>query len=597
MTRVSPIAFAALAALVISAAPACAELVREVFPVPPVVAAAFRSRGLTAFDPFHPWPAGSVGGAAPSVPCDPGADAARLPPGTCYDVVPAWTGRGFKPHDGTRVLYHSPSQLLFAVIAPEDEALVRAFCEWPPATWMSEPYRENQWVRQILLRITTYAVPATGAADWDFRPATVGEFFALPAAARPIAGRQSMIIRGGQRSKVEGLATPQRNRERVRSGALIEAECTVGEDDSSVDLNLAPEFAARLDDGSIVLMSSLFQQLIEWGNSWLMEAGTLPGNPPRRMFQVCEVLRVNDGMHRSGELAQCRHRWTGRATGHDSSADGRVIELMDFPEPEPPPPVAKPGELLPPSNIDRRAAADPFAKPVPPATGKFPEVTVPELFGEAPVDDVSAAWESAAGIPHGQLHAWSRFGGRHYLHGSRDAMAALQQWLDGKRPSPVMTAVVEATVDVVSVNGGAGKSIWRSTIPTRAGQRSKWMVSPANPGDTDDSPPALAELELEANAREFPGPHISTEDDSDWQLTAAVSLTPPFVDAPVKLDATTATGDRHGVTLKRTIARTASGDSIVLNMRLRSVEFRSRPWRGAPLHEWWWHGQLKKAGR
>jgi hypothetical protein len=328
-----------------------------------------------------------------------------------------------------------------------------------------------------------------------------------------------------------------------------------------------------------------------------MEAGTLPGNPPRRVFQVFDVLRMDGGLRTGAEFERCRQNWTGRAGDNSSSTAGRVVELFDFAEWFDRSSAVRPGRLLPPPETKWRPAGDPFAPLEPSAIRKSPELTVPELFGDVPVHDIGEAWAVAADVPRGRVQAWSRYGDKHFLRGTPDAMAAVQRSLGGSRPCSTRSALVEAAVDLVSPNGGAGISIWRGSVPARAGQRSKLQLSVPVRWDAEESPPPLADLELEANTEDRFGPDASGGHDFAWQLTAAFSLRPPFLEAPATLNETTATGGRSGVTLERTLARTAAGDRVVLTLRLRDIQVSTRPWREAPLHEWWWRRQLQRTGR
>ena len=570
------------------AATARAELLREVFPVPDVVDAAFRSGGLAAFDPFDPWQSGTAKPVALITPSAPGEDAALLPAGACFDILPAWTARGFKPHDGTRVLYHPPTMLLFATIAPVDEAQVRAFCEWPPAMWMSETFwGPDSGVKQIQYRVTTYAVPATGAGGWDFRPASMEELLALPADARRMLQRQSMVIRGGQRSKVEGYATPQRTRGTTLTGMSVEAECTVGEDGSTVDLNNAPEIQVRLDDGTTAVLSSQFQQLIEWGNSWLMEAGTLPGNPPQRIFQAYEVLKTHADLQSSEALARCRERWTGRAATGSEHADSLTLRTWEFPSPK------MRQRLLPPPAIPQ-PPADPFAAPEADDLSEpetWPDITVPELFGDVPVHDVTRELESTLGVLPGLISGWKKSGGsRLYLRCNAEGRVALERWFDAQRSDfNVHTGMVEATLRAIPANGEA-TTIWRGSIPIRSGQRSRLLLAGKPAADAEESPPPISQLEMEATRHDSD----LTRDTPAWEINAAFTASPPLMDAQVTMPAQQETGTPDGVTLCRAIGRTAAGADLVLTIHLRETEVRSPPGYSSPRHDWWWRQQLAK---
>ena len=565
-----------------------AELLREVFPVPSVVDAAFRSGGRAAFDPFDSWQSDNVSPSSLLKPSSPGDDGARLPLGVCFDVLPAWTARGFKPHDGTRVLYQPGTQLLFASIAPEDEAQVRAFCEWPTTLWMSEAPSEIYGVKQVLYRVTAYEVPATGPGGWNFQPSTVEELLALPADARRILERKSMVIRGGQRSKVEGYTTPRTDRWKTLTGMIVEAECTIGEDGSTIDLNNAPELAVRLGDGTPTLLSSTFQQLIPWGDSWLMEAGTLPGNPPRRIFQAFEALRVDGTIRDNQSLTRCRERWTGHAPDAPARLDrvtGRALSIQNFPPP-----------LLPPPDLPS-LPADPFAtRKTEPAEEPVPApIKVSELFGDVPVQDLSADFISATGAAPGELQAWRRAGrSLFYIRGTPHGMAALTRWLEKDRfYGYTGTAMAEVTVRLLPPDGTAErKTIWRGTIPVRSGQRSGFKLSVGLPKEDGETLPLACEVELES-VRDETNPF--EEDPMQWSLTAAGTLRPPLVDAPVSLEETSETGTRHGVVLCRAIGRTAAGEDIVLTIHLHEQEVRTPWWSAAPLPDWWWQGQLKLA--
>lgn len=579
-------------ALVLAActAQANAELLREVFPVPPVVDTAFSSGGLAAFDPFDSWQGDHVRPSSLLEPSSPGDDGARLPLGACFDVLPAWTARGFKPHEGTRVLYQPATRLLFARFTPEDEAQVRAFCEWPVAMWMSADSPDDYGVKQVQYRVTTYEVPATGPGGWNFQPSTMEELLALPADARRILHRLSMVIRNGQRSKVEGFATSPKNRWTTLTGMIVEAECTVGEDGSTIDLNNAPELAVRLDDGTPAVLSSTFQQLIPWGDSWLMEAGTLPGNPPRRIFQAFEALRVHGELRDSQALTRCRERWTGHVTDAQTRPDGvtgRALYILDFPPP-----------LLPPPNLPS-LPADPFAarKPEPAEEPVPTPIKVPDLFGEASMQEMSADFIAATGAAPGELQAWRRAGhSLFYIRGTPEGMAALTRWLEKDRfYETIGTAMAEATVRLLPPDGiGERKTIWRGTIPVRSGQRSVFTFKVGLPKEDEEPLPPACLVEMEG-VRDETNPFA--HDPLQWSLRAAATLRPPLVEAPVSMEETSETGTRHGVVLCRAIGRTAAGEDIVITIHLRETEVRTPWWSVAPLHDWWWQRQLETSGK
>jgi hypothetical protein len=561
--------------------PLRAELTREAFPVPPAVAAAFTSGGLAAFDPFDTWDGDQLRPASMLPTASTGEHGARLPFGECYDVLPAWTARGFKPHDGTRVFYQPRTQMLFAVTAPEDEAQVRAFCEWPPAVWMNTAsWGGGSGVKQVLYRITAYEIPATGPGGWDFQPATAEELLALPASARRILSRQSMILRGGQRAKVEGVSQAQRSRGTTLSGMVAEAECTVGEDGWTVDLNNAPELKVTDGDGSHALLRCQFQQLIRWGDSWLLEAGTLPGQPPRRIFHVYECLHLNG----DDNPARSHQRWAGRTA--KPNAGGRAIYLPYFPPAEPP--------LLPPPV---GVQTDPFAAgdepPSPPA------VRMPELFGDVPVQEYSSALIKATGAPAGGLQAWCREGSSYlyYIRGKPEGMAALDHWLAEQKVSSYLSQVlVESTVSL-QPPGGERRIIWRNTITVRAGQRSGVWLSAGSLDPEEEDAPFGCFLMVEATREPPPqdDPH-SVEDDL-WKLTVGGSLAAPLVDRAVVVAAATETGTRDAASLRRFLGYTKSGEEIVLTSRLRQCPVTSPNWRAAPRDDWWWWQQLTKTAK
>jgi len=564
------------------APPVHAEMQREVFPVPPVVAAAFRSGGLAAFDPFDPWNGEGAKPARLLTPAAPGDEVPRLPPGVCYDVLPAWTARGFQPQPDTRVFYHQETELLFASFAAEDAAQIRAFCDWPAAMWMNSTDWGEGGVKQVLLRLTTWEVPATGAGGWDFQPVSAEEILALPADARRMIQRQSFVCRGGQRAKGTMLTTAPPNRGRTLSGAVTEAETTVGEDGTTLDLNFAPELLMRLTDGTSVLLSSHFQQLCEWGRPWVLEAGTLPGQPPRRVFQVYETLRVRDNLRSKEVLARHYHLWTGRTL--ESKLAGRGQDGMTF-----------------------GAWWFQFDSPLQPGgpepTPDPPTTLVPELFGNEPVMDVSLALTMAAGLPPGSAEAWqSRSRSRFFVRGSASSLASLRQWLATKEAGrfSVHTALVAARVRLHPPGGGAARTVWQGSVPVRAGQRSAMRMSDGRPAEGDDPPPYLCFLEMEANRlSDPPGPGQSEDDDalSAWNLEAAFEIRPPLVDAPLKMEAQKESGIATGVTLCRALGRTTAGEEVVLTLHLREEKVFVPWWSADPRLDLWWRRQLSRAGK
>ncbi len=571
-----------IAAALVTALPLRAEAPREVFAVPPVVAAAFHSGGLAAFDPFDPWQSEQAKPALLLTPAVTGAEAAQLPPGVCYEVMPAWTARGFKPNPGTRVLYHPDTRLLFARIAPEDDAQVRAFCEWPPAMWMSGAYGDSSSVKQVQLRVTTYSVPASGPGDWNFRPVTVTEFLSLPADARRILQRQSFIIRGGQRSKVTNITTAPRRRDATLTGQVVEAEVTVAEDGSTVDINLAPETQVRLANGSSLILRSYYQHLIEWGNTWIIEAGTLPGNPPQRIFQVWEVLRAHAGVHDDSAFVA---RWLERSD--QPGAISRVLSFVDDPvdySAAPADPFATPTQSLPRERLVKEDEQDSILLPP-------PVLPVPGLFGDVPMQDVSSLLESVTKAPPGSLHAWRRPEiTLLYTYGTPEGMAAVSRWLETKKYDGVSTALAEATFTALP----SRRVLWRGSVPVRGGQRSKISVHATPPAEnsSDEPPPPVAEVELEASRLE----HVSDDPFAAplryWQLLAAASLGAPFVDTPLKMDAQEESGTAHGVTLSRAIGR-SGGEAVVLTIQLREVKVHSPWWHADPRRQWWWRRQVE----
>ena len=552
-----------------------AEPRREAFPVAPAVTAAFQSGGLAAFDPFDPWNAAGVGAGAGLPPANPGEDAARLPAGACYDVLPAWTARGFRPRAGTRAWFHPGTGLLFAVMAPEDAAQVRAFAAWPPAVWLAPRFLNDSIMKQVVHRVTAWEVPAEGPGGWQFLPETPAQLMALPAGARRIVARQSVIVRAGQRSKAEDQAISRTRPGPPLSGFLNEVEVTVAEDDWTLGITAASEFRIPSGRGLPEVGFVVFGALRRWGEPLLIEVGTTPGNPARRWFEVFETLRMDDKSIDPGAVAEAMARWAGEAPAGTPTA--RVLFLTESPvRPAPDADAAAPG-TSPPRILS-------------------PVVKVPEYFGEAEMEEHGEAITALVVAPAGSLRAWCAPGrsvgqdggasGPFFIRGTSEGMAALDRWVAVRQPMGEERQCQLEMVVRIRERGAAGTVIaWRNFMPVLSGRPSTVRTGIMAEGDADKSP-GLTFLECEADCLETIG--LADAGDGSWRLSVSGRLAPPIIDTPLDVRVKQLGMPGDGTAVDQVIGRTKGGREAILTIRLRDASAVASRWVAAPMLDLWW---------
>ncbi len=595
---------------------------REVFPVPSVIAGIFRTGGLTAFDPFTVWERGSARPSDLWTVANPGAEASRLPEGRVYDVVPAWTARGFRPHAGTRVLYHPGSKLLFASIAAEDEREVRAYCQWPPGIWLGEENWRGSRSHQLQARITAWAVPAAGPGGWQFRPERPADLMALGAEARRVVGRQMFVVRGGQKGKSEAMTTPRRTMNTMGPGMVSEMECTFADDGEHVDFNFAISFLTRLKTGVLTEAKVAFQQLAKKGESWLVEAGSLPGEPPERLFFVFESHPVEqDGMEPS-DLGKVIGQWTGRpqfTVADSAEMAGRMFGKYEIEE------LARQRQEAE-SPKPRAEEADPFALP---ASGRersdplpglggdsLPAVAVPELFGEAKLPEITPVLERFFGLEPGNIRAW--VDGRDlwpspyvFVQGKPASLSSMARQMAALEPYRSMNSAQSMTADTtlsLSAPGAApdGETvIWRGRIPVRGGQTSSLQnLNRTNASAGVEPVMGGWDLKIEATLQEgtVDAAKIETGKPGPLEIKLTGSLRPPLVEVLLEWPALTEVGSQEGFSLRRVLGRTGDGREVILTVRISTGPKTIWSSDGGRLVgdegfapdnnlEWWWQQQ------
>ena len=600
---------------------------REVFPVPSVIAGIFRSGGLTAFDPFTTWEPGSAEPPASLIPAAPGTDADLLPEGLCYDVMPVWQARGFQPRVGTRVLYHPGSRLLFTTIAAGDEAEVREYCQWPAGIWLGDSHWRGSSPHQLQARITTWAVPAAGPGGWQFRPERPEDFMALPAEARRLVGRQTFAIRGGQKSKAEAITRPRLTNNETGPGMVTEMECALADDGETVDFNVAVNYltgrgTAQLSDASIA-----FQQIAKLGESWVVEGGCLPGNPPERLFLIFDSYPVEQGATELVEQEKVESKWTRQPEVEAVSVDGMSGRVLDRYEIENLAERRHEAALPKPVEVDK----DPFKSgppgqawtpydPLPGLDGKSgPSVTVPALFGETKMSDVTPILERFFGLVAGNIQAWVQqhglFSSRYvFVRGNRDALQAMEEQMAWFDPNQYANSAVTLTADITFARAMPGtppdqtEIFWRGRVPVRGGQASA-LKNQSWPDLEEGAKPAAGgwDLKIDALGNGAPpaAPFTIPLDSHLWNLEISGSLRPTLADNAINLSFLTKDGTPDGASLRRVVGKMKDGREVVLIASLTpDVRRKESPRKRLRLSErrlgsgnmaWWWLRQVADA--
>lgn len=577
-----------------------AEPWRMVFPVPEAVAGIFDAGGLAAFDPFHLWEPGSSRPLSPGEAADPGSDGARLPPGLVYDVLPVWTERGFKPHPGTRVLYHPNSHFLFVRADPGDEAGLRGLCSWPKEAWAGNSGEgvesEGEFFRrQAQLLVTAWTVPVEGAGGWRFQPLEEGDFLKLPESARRAAGRQSLVLRAGNAGRVNSSVVSLREPDGISAGFRTEAEVSLLDDMVTHRVSGTFELTLRLDSGELVSLEAACQHLAAPGQGWLVEAGVLPGHPVRRVFFTCSLRQAGLESWRLVRWSEVLPRWTGiplKTLARSSRVIGYGWNLEDclarLPEAGAKPAAAG-SEKKEESSSD--AEEKTVFKPGLSSWDDLPKSKVPELFGGLEVQDVSAILSRSFGLAPGTLRAW-KAKSKFFLEGEAPVLADVMRRVRlSERSADPVNPVFEILLKVSSSpdTAGGGEVVSRLLLPMIRGQKSLVNLSGMEWGDPEKIP--WGELTLEAPEPKQPedGEKSPPPLPLPWTLSLGLSLSAPLTEAPVVFKQEFQIGSGGVVTPGDCrVALLPDGRELTLSLRRRmSVPAPPDAEVESPLGLWW----------
>ena len=628
---IRPVAgFMILTSFLLTVCPAAepGKTTREVFPVPSVIAGIFKSGGLPAFDPFTLWERGSAQPPATLIPATPGGDAGLLPAGLVYDVLPVWKARGFQPQAGTRVLYHPGSRLLFAAIATGDEAEVRAYCQWPAGVWLGDEHWRGSRTHQLQAQITVWAVPAVGPGGWQFRPERPEDLMALPAEARRVVGRQTFAVRGGDKSKAETITRPRQTSDKTGPGMVTEMECTFADDGETVDFNFALTYLTEKGTGHLSEALIAFPQLTKVGEAWLVEGGCLPGNPPERLFVIFNSHPVEQSALTWIDLEKAVANWTGNPEAAPVSTDGMAGRLFDSDELEflarrrreaslHQPAAPAPDPFEPRQSAPDRTEFD----PLPGLDGEgWPVVTVPGLFGEANVLEITPVVEAFFGLAPGDVQAWvpptGLFSSRYvFVRGKPAALYSMERqmaWCDHD-PYRYLPITLMADVTIALALPGSPPDheevLWRARLPVRSDQISG-LKNQAWSEVKEGAKPAAGAWDLKIEAERIAGPSSTNPKDpgkpDSWNLKVGGSLRPPLVDTDLDFPALMEPGTSEGASLLRKVGKMKDGREVILSVRLTP----DMDWRKSSMNrlrlggkslsagniEWWWQQQVANAG-
>ncbi len=495
-----------LAGLSLSVARGAGEVVkiREALPVPNVIRARFINNGLAVLDPFNVEAMETPGKSPAAVPAAEVPD--PLKGAAFYDLLPLYARRGFHPAAGTVALFEPESRYIYLEAGAADMKALRAFASWPLEVWKEDVQGGG---RQVTLSVETWIVPTSGAGDWKFQPVTPAEFRALPLEARRLAGRQTVLVRSGLRSKVSSSNSSGRG----TSGRMVtETEINYGED-GTIECNLAIDFRSTTTEGKTWEAETQYTVVVEDGQPWLVESWAVPGNPPERVFFILQA-DLRDEYPREN-----RNRWlAGRMPAGDTCYRAWYI----------------------PSGINAYRGPEEESRAAP---AKIPDTS--GMFGRLPVFNVTDMFARDLGLklsPGAEFYFCGPYSVL-FFRGTREDLKATEALDLGVRMPPGegqvnVRAFQTKHPETAAPGDGEAGEIGRLFLPVRGGAVSSArlkIMKPGNPGNGDEDFDWVLSLDAvpyrydvqpgerdmphwEAAFRSFTGPPYSTQNNEKGDI-------------------------------------------------------------------------------
>jgi hypothetical protein len=216
-------------------------------------------------------------------------EAAKMPASGKADITGLLKARGFDMPDGSGAFFDASAAQVFLRSTPRDLNHIERLLE---NLGKAEAQQYYGAVRQVKVTAVCHAIPLT-AMPADFGPASA--LPSLPQDKLTVIDRTTLICRGGQRSKVESHRDKQvkpppdpKTGETPPSEAerSFEIEVTVGEDGTTIDLNMAwemrtPKLAPEGQAGEF----KIWTQILSTHNASVMqELGVTAEAEPRLVF-------------------------------------------------------------------------------------------------------------------------------------------------------------------------------------------------------------------------------------------------------------------------------------------------------------------------
>jgi hypothetical protein len=217
-------------------------------------------------------------------------EAAKMPESGKADIAAVLKTRGFDMPEGSSAFFDASAAQIFLRSTQRDLNHLERLIE---EVAMAEG--TNAWVKQVKVTAVCHAIPIS-ALPADFGPAS--SLASLPQDKLTVVDRATLLCRGGQRAKMENRrakSDPSDKSEPSDSsaeplpplaGRVFEIEVTVGEDGSTIDLNIAWELRSQKlapagETGEFTLTT---QVLSTHQGSVMQELGVTGEAEPRLVF-------------------------------------------------------------------------------------------------------------------------------------------------------------------------------------------------------------------------------------------------------------------------------------------------------------------------
>ena len=214
-------------------------------------------------------------------------EAAKMPESGKADIAAVLKARGFDMPDGSSAFFDASAAQVFLRSTQRDLNHLERLLEEVAQTVVLD-----RNVKQVKVTAVCHAIPLS-ALPADFGPAS--SLKSLPQDKLTMIDRATLICRGGQRSKMETnrdkLVKPpvDLNKEDpppLEATREFEIEVTVGEDNTTIDLNMAwdlrtPKLAAAGETGEFKVTTQI---LSTHNGSAMQELGVTGEAEPRLVF-------------------------------------------------------------------------------------------------------------------------------------------------------------------------------------------------------------------------------------------------------------------------------------------------------------------------